>query len=151
VNTEYNPYTPPNAPLGDEYRLPRVKPRTVALAVTALWVAYGITLTHAVIIIGDRWLSWPPEFVALNQIVFEVVCATLVYFVSRGRYWARLIYGVHLGVRTVNVIRYAPADWRDSHGLFVMTVLSFTCQYVAMYWLFTEPGRRWFARSRDAG
>lgn len=85
MNTEYNPYAPPNARLGDEYRLPRVKPRTVALAVTALWVAYGITLTHAVIIIGDRWLSWPPEFVALNQIVFEVVFATGRSWFARSR------------------------------------------------------------------
>jgi hypothetical protein len=151
VNTEYNPYAPPRAPVGAEPSSSRLKPRTVAWSVAALWVAYGITFAHAVIVIGDRWLSWPPEFVALNQIVFEVVCAVLIYFVSRGRYWARLIYGVYLGVRTVHVIQHAPADWRDSHGLVLMTVVSFTCQYVAMYWLLTEPGRRWFSRSRGVG
>jgi hypothetical protein len=151
VNTEYNPYAPPKAPFDAGRRMPRVKPRTVGWAIAALWGAYGITLAHAIIILGDRWRSWPPEVGALNQIVFEVVCAALIYYVSRGRYWARLIYGVYLGVRTVNVIRYAPADWHDSHGLFLMTVLSFACQYVSMYWLFTEPGRRWFARSHDAG
>jgi len=150
LNTDYNPYAPPQAPLGAEHRSPRAKPRTIPCAVTALWAAYGITFAHAVIIIGDRWLSWPPEFVALNQIAFELLCAVLIYHVARGRYWARLIYGVLLGVRTVKVIQYAPADWHDSHGLVLMTVLSFSCQYVAMYWLFAEPGRRWFARSRDA-
>lgn len=128
-----------------------MKPRTVALAVRALWVAYGITLAHALIVIGDRWLSWPLERVALDQIAFEVGCAVLIYFVSRGRYWARLIYGVHLGARTVNVIRYASSDWHDSHTLVLMTVVSFACQYMAMFWLFAEPGCRWFAGSRDGG
>jgi hypothetical protein len=151
VNIENNPYAPPKASVGTASSSPRVKPRTVAWSVAALWVAYGITFAHAVIVIGARWLSWPPEPVVLSQIVFEVVCAGLIFFVSRGRYWARLIYGVYLGVRTVKVIQYASADWRDSHGLVFMTMVSFICQYVAMYWLFTEPGRRWFARSRDIG
>jgi hypothetical protein len=113
---------------------------------TALWVAYGLSFVHSVIVIGERWLTWPPEFVALSQISSELFYVTLIYFVSRGWYWARLIYVVLLGVRTVNVIQYAHADWQDSHGLVLMTALSFTCQYLAMYWLFTEPGRRWFAR-----
>jgi hypothetical protein len=64
--------------------------------------------------------------------------------VSAGRNWARLIYAAPLGVRTANVIQNAPADWQDSKGLVLMTAISFMCQYVAMYWLFTEPGRRWF-------
>ena len=151
VTPENNPYAPPRAPVGAEPLPSRIKPRTVAWSVAALWVAYGITFAHALIVIGDRWLSWPPESVALSQIFFEIVCAVLIYFVLRGWYWARLIYGVYLGVRTVNVILHAPADWRDSHGLILMTVVSFTFQYAAMYCLFTEPGRRWFARSRDAG
>ena len=149
MSTEFNPYAPPKAPLGAEQRSARVKPRAVVWAIAALWTAYGISFAHAIIVIGDRSLSWPPELVVINQIPFELACAALIYFLSRGRYWARLIYGVYLGLRTVTVIRYAPADWHDSHGLFLMTVLSFTCQYGAMYWLFAEPGRRWFARSRD--
>jgi hypothetical protein len=151
MTTENNPYAPPRATVGAELSSSRVKPRIVARSVAALCVAYGITFAHAAIVIGDRWLAWPPEFVATNQIVFEVLCAGLIYFVSRGRYWARLIYAVYLGVRTVRVIQYAPADWRDSHSLVLMTAVSFTCQYVAMYWLFTEPGRSWFVRSRDIG
>lgn len=149
VNTEYNPYAPPDAPLGDECRLQRVKPRTAVWAIAALWAAYGITLAHAIIARGDLWLSWPPGLNIINQAVFELVCAVLIYFVSRGQHWASVIYGLYLVVRTIHVIRTAPAEWQGSHSLFLMTVVSFTCQYVAMYWLFIEPGRRWFARSQD--
>jgi hypothetical protein len=96
-------------------------------------VAYALTFLHAIIAIGIPSTLWPPEYVVVNQLVFELFSAALIYFVSSGRYWARL-----------NVIRNIPADWHSSHGLVLMTVASFACQYAAMYWLFTEPGRRWF-------
>ena len=92
-------------------------------------------------------MLWPPEYVVVNQLVFELFCAALIYFMSSGRYSARLIYAVWLGARTMNVIRNIPADWQSSHGLVLMTVASFSLQYAAMYWLFTEPGRRWFVGS----
>jgi len=79
---------------------PRIKPRHVEWAVIALWVAYGLTFTHAAIIIGDRWMSWPPEYVVLNQLAFELLYVVLIYF---------------------------------------------ACQYIAVYWLFSATGRRWFA------
>lgn len=122
----------------------RVKPPSIQWAITALWVAYALTFLHAIIAIGIPSTLWPPEYVVVNQLVFELFSAALIYFVSSGRYWARLTYAVWLGVRTMNVIRNIPADWHSSHGLVLMTVASFACQYAAMYWLFTEPGRRWF-------
>ena len=74
----------------------------------------------------------------------ELLYPVLIYFVSAGRYWARLIYALLFGLRTVRVLVLAPADWQYSKGLLLMTAVSFICQYIAMYWLFTEPGRRWF-------
>jgi hypothetical protein len=114
---------------------------------TALWVAYALTFIHAVII-EIHWKFWPPEDGVVQQLIFELVAAALIYLVSRGRYWARLIYAVWLGVRTLNVVRDVTADWQSSHGLVLITVASFACQYAAMYWLFTEPGRQWFVASR---
>jgi len=130
--------------VGDTKPVPRVKPRRIQWAMTALWVAYALTFIHAVVLIGVPSTLWPPEYVVANQLAVELVSAALIYFVSSGRYWARLIYAVWLGGRTMNVIRHILADWQNSYGLVLMTVASFACQYAAMYWLFTEPGRRWF-------
>ncbi len=138
-----NAYAPPRAQVAD-HKTPRIRPSIVNRAVAALWVAYALTFTHAIIAIGDRWTSWPPEQVVYIQAGSELFNALLIYCISRGQYWARLVYAVTLGVRTLNVIRYLPADWADSHSLVVITAFSFACQYAAMYWLFTEPGRRWF-------
>ena len=80
-------------------------PQRILWAMTALWVAYGLTFIHAVVVIGIPSTLWPPEYVVANQLVFELASAALIYFVSSGRYWARLIYAVWLGARTLNVIR----------------------------------------------
>jgi hypothetical protein len=37
----------------------------------------------------------------------------------------------------MNIIRLIPADKQNSHGLVLMTLASFACQYAAM----TQPGR----------
>jgi len=103
-----------------------------------------LSFLHAAIVIGDRWLLWPPKRVVLIQIASELLYAAIIYFISRGRNWARLSFIVLLGVRTANVIRYFPDDWQDSHWLVFITAISFACQYLAVYWLFTGEGRRWF-------
>jgi hypothetical protein len=146
LQPDQNPYAPPPVHVADPARAPRVKPRTVVWATAALWVSFGLFSAHAAIVLKGRWISWHPEAVAIPQTRDELLYVALIYFASVGRNWARLIYAVWLGVRTVIVIRYAPADWQDSKWLELMTAISFICQYVAMYWLFTAPGRRWFKR-----
>jgi hypothetical protein len=102
----------------------------------------------------DRWTLSPPVHLligfGIGQTLVLLLYVALIYFVSSGRYWARLIYAVLLGVETVQVIAQAPAQWQYwqySNGLLLVTAaISFTCQYIAMYWLFTEPGRRWLMR-----
>src|SRR6201999_748289 len=97
-NRNHNPYAPPQAPVANTMPTPRARPRRIQWATTALWVAYALTFLHAAIVIGVPSTLWPPEHVVVNQLVFEFVLAVLIYFVSSGRYWARLIYAVWLGV-----------------------------------------------------
>ena len=139
-----NPYAPPQAEVADATMAVRIKPRQVAWGMTALWVSYGLAFLHAVIAIAWDGRLWPPQAIVFKQAGSEVFYAALLCFVASGRYWARLIYAVLLGVRTVAVIRDLPINWQTSKLLLGITIVSFLCQYIAMYWLFTEPGRRWF-------
>jgi hypothetical protein len=125
-----------------------IKPPQIRWAVTALWLSYGLSLLHAAIVIGNRWLSWPPETVTLVQLASELFYAAIIYLVSSGRNWARLTYTVLLAVRTANVIRYFSDDWKHSHWLVFTTVISFSCQYLAMYWVYTGAAHRWFVSLR---
>jgi hypothetical protein len=111
-------------------------------------VSYVLTLVHSVINIGPKsWMPWPPTLMAIGVMSSIPLYLALFYFLSKGHYWARLVYAVVLGVRTVNFLRYPLRDWQGTEGLLLMTVVSFLCQYIAMYWLFTKPGRRWFVTS----
>jgi hypothetical protein len=143
-----NPYAPPKAHVADPAQAPRVKPRTVVWATVALWVSFGLTFTSGAIAIKDDWLSLQPMFVVVSVTITLVLLlyAALIYFVSSGRYWARLILAVLLVVGTVSDILKAPAVWQYSEGLVLMMTILHTCEFMAMYWLFTEPGRRWFKR-----
>jgi hypothetical protein len=103
-------------------------------------------LAHAAISFQNRWISWPPEPTEIVRSLSFLFYVALIYFMSGGRYWAGLIYAVLLAVRTVIVISRASARWQYSEGLMVIEAISLVCGYMAMYWLFTEPGRRWFKR-----
>jgi hypothetical protein len=92
---------------------------------------------NAAILLQDPSMARPPEQITVGAVL--LFYAALIYLVSGGRYWAGLIYAVLLGVRTVFAIRYA------SPGLLMLIrAISFVCEYMAVYWLFTQPGRRWF-------
>jgi hypothetical protein len=147
LNLDPNRPTPPLSHVVGSNKAPRIKPRMVKWAVAALWVSFGLSFTHAAIVIGDRLISWPPQRVVLIQVASNLFYAAIILFVSRGRNWARIIYAILLCLRTINVVTYFPDDWRGSHGLLLVTVVSFSCQYIAMYWLWSEPGRGWFVRS----
>lgn len=106
------------------------------------------------VIVVENWQTSPP--VVLQQTRFELLFyaivtgfallyAALTYFVTSGQSWARLIYAVLLVPATVYDSMHL-ADYWQFKGLLLMTIVSYICQYVAMYWFFTDPGRRWFAR-----
>jgi hypothetical protein len=109
-----------------------------------LWVAFGLANAYPAVSIalgGSVHLQ-----LIVPTAIGDAIWVALIYFVSKGRYWARLIYAVLLAVRTVLYILAAPAVWQRSEVLILMTASSLMCEYMAIYWLFTEPGRRWFKR-----
>lgn len=55
-------------PVFDSRRTARMKPRIVSWAVSALWTSYALAFLHAAIVIGDRWLLWPPRPVVLLRL-----------------------------------------------------------------------------------
>jgi hypothetical protein len=61
--------------------------------------------------------------------------------------WARLTYLVLMGVRVVNVGWMLPRDLQTSMLSVMVTAISLACQFVALYCLYTGPGRLWFRPS----
>jgi hypothetical protein len=136
-----NPYAPPQAEVHD---VRGARPRQVRWAVTALWVAYGLTFLHAIFVLGERLLAWPLTPAVWGQWGFEVFYAMLISLIAGGRFAALLLYAVLLAARTFNVIWRLADDWDYSPALVGVTALSFILQYLALCWSLSAPGRRWF-------
>jgi hypothetical protein len=146
-----NPYAAPSVPVADIEPAKRDRPPRVARAVTLLWIAYALSLVHVGLALDFLTARVDLRIFIGAQSVSFLLYAWLIYSIGRGRHWARLMYLILMGVRVVNVGRMLPADLRTSHLAVVVTAISLVCQCVALYWLFTEPGRAWFQRVDELG
>jgi hypothetical protein len=114
-----------------------------------LGVSYGLSFAQAALFYKHRLiLSRLPELIGFvtGQTLNLLIWGPLIYFVSSGRYLARLIYAVLVCLHAATFIPRALAGWPDTVLVNLMAVISIGCECLAMYWLFTEPGRRWFKR-----
>jgi hypothetical protein len=144
--TNDNPYAAPIAHVADIAPAALEKPPRVTRAVTLLWIAYVLSLVHVGLALGYlSGLFDMGNFVPLQSASF-LFYALLIYSISKGRNWARVTYLILMGVRMVNVTRMFPRDLETSKLAVVVTVISVVCQGVALYWLYTDPGRLWFRR-----
>jgi hypothetical protein len=112
-------------------------------------VLFGLRFAEEATHFKDRWDMGPSAYLIwyeIWQVLAMLFYAVLIHLVSSGRIWARVIYAVLLVVRTVTVLLPALAVWDYLPAQTLLVAFEFTCDYVAMYWLFTEPGRRWFRR-----
>lgn len=138
----HNPYAPPEA---DVVAAPGAMPRPVRRAVIALWVAYALIYLQQALDIGTDWRDWLDPSAVWPMLLSALVYGVVIYRLSHGGYLARLLYAVALGARTVDTVR-TPLAWQGPYGMLALTVVTFVLQYLAMYWCFAEPGRRWFSR-----
>jgi hypothetical protein len=141
-----DPYAPPRAPL---VAARAALPRPVRWALTALWLACALTLLNGVAAdAGHGALSWPPTLPLWKQITLAACYAWLILRLARGRLATLLLYALLLALLTVMAAWRLPNSWAYSPALACLTVSSLVLQYLAMYWMFTLPGRRWFTAPR---
>jgi hypothetical protein len=103
-----------------------------------------LSVVHEVVTLKYLWTAWIPGKTIPVHLAGFLFSAALIYFISRGRNWARVIYAAQLVLRAANVVWYLPQDLATSRPMVLITGVSFACQFFAMYVLFTNPGRLWF-------
>ena len=148
-----NPYAPPQAPLSEaawaNERGPR--PPQVTWAVRLLWIELAVSGV-------DEVLGWPRVNEWLRQILAGGVVLGLLTFeawvicqIARGKNWARwvalvsAVFGVLISLRTLRETMV------DSPIAVVLEPLALVLDAVALYLLFSAPGRAWFRRSVTDG
>jgi FtsH-binding integral membrane protein len=131
------------------------KPKNVLLAVRLLWATIALGLMSTALYWNDKISQLPADF-PMNpelfaSIVLFITFSFLVWImwqVSRGRNWARLLY---LIVFLIGLPLYIPAllvefDHSVGKGIF-STIITFM-QLAALILLFTKEGNVWFKEQK---
>ena len=129
-------------------------PAQARRAVMLLWISLVVSL-----VVSLLQVDWPPLsdagfpwwLVAIIAITY-LVLAALVFLVSRGHNWARMLV---LGTTVIGAIvmfipwpgieyEWTVSDLATQIGLLVL-------DGVALFWLFTGAGAAWFATRKGEG
>jgi FtsH-binding integral membrane protein len=141
-----NPYTPPQSLVVDvpeEDRLEE-RPSRVSTAVRLFWIELAISVFHA----AWNWNS--SADVVLEGVVVLVEVATLgfeawvIYKISRGRNWARIVALVSVSLAVLLFVGTFKQSFARSPTSVALGVTETVLDAIALYLLFTGPGRRWF-------
>ncbi len=122
------------------------KPSEVAGAVNLLWAA--LALGPIKVLLDWRYLRAHanPAFMALVMGAVIAVSVALILQIARGRNWARVTYLVLTILGSVPYLTSLKAELERSLVLGGMSVAQMGLQIVALWLLFTSPGKASFAR-----
>lgn len=125
-------------------------PAQVRRAVWLLWTSLVIGLLQVA-------LEWEPvrlEFEGWDGVmgiiltISFLVPAVLIVFISRGHRWARMATAIMTLVGIAFYLAWphegAPEPWQSA----VMTWVLSAMDVLALYWLFTGNGARWFSKAQ---
>jgi hypothetical protein len=145
-----DPYTPPKAAVRDlgPDRAIAERPKQVTYAVWMLWLTFLVGLPA---IVYEYQRATPEQlsvFLLLIFAVMSVVSIVLIVFTYRGHNWARILMLVLISLALISFfalfgayLQYPLLPLASNIAVMVLDVL-------ALYLLFTRPGRLWFRKSR---
>jgi len=145
-----SPYTPPRSvvrDLGPDRAIAK-RPKQVTYAVWILWLAFVVGLPATVY----EYQRATPEqlnvFVLLFLAILSVLAIVLIVFIYRGHNWARILMLVLIGLALISF--FALLDAYLKYPLLPLTsnIAVMVLDVIALYLLFTPPGRRWFRKSQ---
>jgi hypothetical protein len=121
------------------------RPSQVSLAVRLLWISLGLGAVTSAIM---RPLFPSTTHTVVTQVATFALLAWLTYKIWVGRNWARVTFVVMTALGLLIYIPILSVYFRFSPVAGTINLLQCLMQLVALYLLFTEPGRGWFkARS----
>lgn len=151
MNDVHNPYAPPKAPVaGAEVSAPSLeRPRQVKVAVQLAWA--GLALGFLSLGFGRQWMVEGISPIATAGIVLllaviGVLCGLLNWKIWQGRNWARLVYAFITALGVVSFLPGAMTAFRDAPFSVLNTAIQLVMDCLVIYLVFTDPGKRWFAK-----
>jgi hypothetical protein len=141
-----NPYAPPTAPVKDHGpdRAIAEKPKQVTYAVRLLWLAIPFGIPGSI----HEYRHMPedqqdPAFLAFF-ILGYVVAIALNVLINRGHNWARILTLIFFVAFVALFYEYVTYPFLP----LACDIVTLTLDGIALYLLFTRPGKLWFRRAR---
>ncbi len=142
-----NPYAPPKAVVADPATDPAPidPPNEVETATRYLWYSVGVSAFNILLDLLE-WLFGGSLRIPVIPLLIIGVLSGLTYNISRGRNWARMSLLVFL-------VLASPLLFLIQRTIFSMAafVAMLVIQILALYFLFTGAGARWFRRDEGSG
>ena len=119
----------------------------VARAIGLIWVALilyvvGVVLDAVNLASGNHSVD-----VAFVVIVTVAVWSFLIRKISEGENWARIVYLVLFLQWALRFL--AKIDFHHFPALTTVGIVGMGLQAVALLWMFTDPGKKWFEPQRS--
>ena len=126
-------------------------PPQVRHAIVLFWITQLLVVIDAVLsmIYPEPDTAGDAAFVVLAFLVVLGLYATMITFAARRKNWARitlLVFTVITAAGYFLLPSETPAPWWAEANIW----LSFILEMVALYWLFTGAGARWYAHKPAA-
>jgi hypothetical protein len=143
--TTDNPYSPPEADVGDPSPAPVLgtRPWQIVQAIALLWVSSALGLCASLSEAGE---SGPTLVVVV--LVTLAVTAVLSVPLWRGRNWARVLYVVLVATSFAEFVAAWGVAERPALAV-ALEAVSFVADGGSFFLLFTPPGSLWFRSTRQ--
>lgn len=126
-------------------------PPQVRRAIVLLWIAQVLVVIDAVfsMIYPEPDTGGETTFLVVVFVIVLGLYATLITFAARRKNWARITLLVFALITIAGYVwlpSEAPAPWWTEANIWLSSIL----EIVALYWLFTGTGARWYANKAAA-
>lgn len=152
-----NPYEPPEAPVADPVAANVPRPPEVALACRILWIVFVLGFVTLLPSIRGEWWMSPglsgddASGLAAGLVMALILSALFAYFVwwiSRGRNWARWALLAYLIFGLLVMVADFPRSISETPIAAVLDVVMAIAEVWACHLLFRGPGAAWFSPKR---
>lgn len=128
----------------------RKAPIQVQRAIVLLWASFALSTLDTVL----TWELLDPALGDLEGMMwailagFALVTIALIYFISRRHNWARILFLVLTVIGLAMYVVYPPELSIEPVWSIVVIVGITAMDVVAIYWLFSGSGAKWYSSSK---
>ncbi len=122
-------------------------PPQVRQAITLLWTAQLLGVVDIVLTLMDPDLDLAGHtgfFLVISVIVLFALYAALIIFAAKRKNWARITLLV-LTIVTTTAFVWMPSEALDPWWTVALSWLISILEIVALFWMFTGAGARWYS------